>query len=167
MIDALSSQPLLKAFRGEAEVSRSHLVDLLVGLGRLAIERPDVISVDVNPLIVDATGIPVAVDALVEIDHRHQSAQTERASRPRPSDAAFKALFEPRGVVVTGASSHPGKFGFVSLHNLLAAGYAGDSKFTPWRLVTYVAFSDQAKATAFERYLKSGSGHAFARKRLW
>ena len=47
-------------------------------------------------------------------------------NRPRPSDAAFKALFEPRGVVVTGASSHPGKFGFVSLHNLLAAGYAGD-----------------------------------------
>jgi predicted GIY-YIG superfamily endonuclease len=41
------------------------------------------------------------------------------------------------------------------------------SKFRPWRLVTYVAFSDQAKATAFERYLKSGSGHAFARKRLW
>jgi putative endonuclease len=41
------------------------------------------------------------------------------------------------------------------------------SKFLPWRLVTYVAFSDQAKATAFERYLKSGSGHAFARKRLW
>ena len=35
------------------------------------------------------------------------------------------ALFEPRGVVVVGASSHPGKFGFVSLHNLLAAGYAG------------------------------------------
>jgi len=41
------------------------------------------------------------------------------------------------------------------------------SKFTPWRLVTYIAFSDQAKATAFERNLKSGSGHAFARKRLW
>ena len=41
------------------------------------------------------------------------------------------------------------------------------SKFRPWRLVTYVAFSDLAKATAFERYLKSGSGHAFARKRLW
>src|SRR6202051_4983952 len=37
----------------------------------------------------------------------------------------FKALFEPRGVVVAGASSHPGKFGFVALHNILAAGYAG------------------------------------------
>lgn len=41
------------------------------------------------------------------------------------------------------------------------------SKFTPWRLVTYIAFSDDRKAAAFERYLKSGSGHAFAKKRLW
>jgi putative endonuclease len=41
------------------------------------------------------------------------------------------------------------------------------SKFKPWRLVTYIAFSDRTKAEAFERYLKSGSGHAFAHKRLW
>jgi len=43
----------------------------------------------------------------------------------RPSDAAFHALFDPKGVVVAGASTHPGKFGFVSLHNILAGGYAG------------------------------------------
>jgi len=41
------------------------------------------------------------------------------------------------------------------------------SKYVPWRLVTYIAFSDEKKAEIFERYLKSGSGHAFARKRLW
>jgi predicted GIY-YIG superfamily endonuclease len=41
------------------------------------------------------------------------------------------------------------------------------SKYMPWKLVTYVAFSDIEKARAFERYLKSGSGHAFAKKRLW
>jgi len=41
------------------------------------------------------------------------------------------------------------------------------SKFVPWRIVTYVAFADQSKALAFERHLKSGSGHAFAKKRLW
>jgi len=39
--------------------------------------------------------------------------------------AHFRALFEPRGVVVAGASSHPGKFGFVALHNILGQGYAG------------------------------------------
>ena len=41
------------------------------------------------------------------------------------------------------------------------------TKFSPWKLITYVAFTDRAKAEAFERYLKSGSGHAFARKRPW
>jgi predicted GIY-YIG superfamily endonuclease len=41
------------------------------------------------------------------------------------------------------------------------------SKFAPWRLVTYIAFTDANKAASFERYLKSGSGHAFASKRLW
>jgi predicted GIY-YIG superfamily endonuclease len=41
------------------------------------------------------------------------------------------------------------------------------SKFAPWRIVTYCAFSDSTRAQAFERYLKSGSGHAFARRRLW
>ena len=41
------------------------------------------------------------------------------------------------------------------------------TKFKPWRLVTYIAFSDRANAENFERYLKSGSGHAFANKRLW
>ncbi len=37
----------------------------------------------------------------------------------------LRPLFEPRGVVVAGASTHPGKFGFVALHNLLAAGFEG------------------------------------------
>ena len=41
------------------------------------------------------------------------------------------------------------------------------ARFKPWRLVTYIAFSDKAKADSFERYVKSGSGHAFATKRFW
>ena len=49
------------------------------------------------------------------------------AERPTPRIAPerFRALFEPRGVLVAGASTHPGKFGFVSLHNILACGYRG------------------------------------------
>ena len=41
------------------------------------------------------------------------------------------------------------------------------SKHRPWQVVTYIGFSDRTQAEAFEIYLKSGSGHAFARKRLW
>jgi predicted GIY-YIG superfamily endonuclease len=40
------------------------------------------------------------------------------------------------------------------------------SKFTPWTIKTAVAFRDTSKAIAFERYLKSPSGRAFAKKRL-
>ena len=36
----------------------------------------------------------------------------------------------------------------------------------PVTLITYIAFSDKYKAYAFEKYLKSGSGKAFANKRL-
>jgi acetyltransferase len=123
MIDDLATQKLLGAFRGEAAVNRRQLIDVMVGLGRLAIERPDVASVDINPLIVQPDGSLVAVDGLVETA-AHDDAGARR-SRPRPSDEQFRALFEPKGVLVTGASTHPGKFGFVSLHNLLASGYAG------------------------------------------
>jgi putative endonuclease len=38
------------------------------------------------------------------------------------------------------------------------------SKYRPWRIRTYFAFSDKARAVAFEKYLKSGSGRAFAKK---
>jgi predicted GIY-YIG superfamily endonuclease len=41
------------------------------------------------------------------------------------------------------------------------------SQYVPWQLVTYVAFSEKPKANEFERYLKSGSGHAFANRHLW
>jgi len=41
------------------------------------------------------------------------------------------------------------------------------SKYKPWSLITYLAFSEKSKAVEFETYLKSGSGKAFANKRLW
>lgn len=42
----------------------------------------------------------------------------------------FRALFDPEGVLVTGASTHPGKFGFVALHNILVNGYGGTVQAT-------------------------------------
>jgi predicted GIY-YIG superfamily endonuclease len=35
------------------------------------------------------------------------------------------------------------------------------SKFTPWKIRAATAFISEERATAFERYLKSGSGRAF------
>ena len=122
-IGGLRSSKLLGAFRGEPAVDRAALATVLVALGRLAVERPDVASVDVNPLIV-RDGRPVAVDALVET-----GAPAVTTPRGLATDddirARFAPLFHPRGIVIAGASSHPGKFGFAAFHNLLRFGYCG------------------------------------------
>ena len=41
------------------------------------------------------------------------------------------------------------------------------ARYRPWRIVSYLGFSSKKQALAFEKYIKSGSGHAFAHKRLW
>lgn len=41
------------------------------------------------------------------------------------------------------------------------------SKFKPWELVVSIRFDNDARAIEFERYLKSGSGQAFANRHFW
>ncbi|MGJ8638771.1 MAG: GIY-YIG nuclease family protein [Opitutaceae bacterium] len=41
------------------------------------------------------------------------------------------------------------------------------SEYKPWKLISYTAFQSREQATDFETYLKSGSGRAFAKRRLW
>jgi succinyl-CoA synthetase beta subunit len=65
MLD-LAADRLLGPVRGEPAVDRAAVADVVVGLSRLAESDPDVMSVDVNPLVV-VDGRPVAVDALVEV----------------------------------------------------------------------------------------------------
>ena len=66
LIDDLAGQTLLGEFRGEPALDRGALVDTLTALAATATETPGIVSIDLNPLIIDA-GRPVAVDALVEI----------------------------------------------------------------------------------------------------
>lgn len=66
MVEELRTQALLGPFRGEPAVDRDALAAAILGLSALADADPDIVSVDVNPLIV-VDGKPVAVDALVEL----------------------------------------------------------------------------------------------------
>ncbi|HEV2387760.1 MAG TPA: GIY-YIG nuclease family protein [Candidatus Acidoferrales bacterium] len=52
----------------------------------------------------------------------------------------------------------------LSTHNSGAVTHT--AKYRPWRVKSYVAFADADRALAFEKYLKSGSGRAFAKARL-
>ncbi len=67
MLDDLRGARLLAGVRGGAAVDRGSVASMLVALGQLAVERPDVLEVDLNPVIASATGA-VAVDALVVLE---------------------------------------------------------------------------------------------------
>ena len=67
LIDELSNQALLGPVRGEPPVDRAALTRILLALAEIGDGDERIRSIDLNPLIV-AGGIPVAVDALVELD---------------------------------------------------------------------------------------------------
>lgn len=124
MIEGLKHQSLLEDFRGERSVNRDSLARALVSLSEACDQHPEIVSIDINPLIVQRDGTLVAVDALVEIRDA-VTAVTQASTSFVPQPDHYQALFSPRAIVVVGASSHPGKFGFVSLHNILSSKFMG------------------------------------------
>ena len=124
MIEALKYQAFLKDFRGEGSVDTDALSRSLVALSAACDAHPEIVSIDINPLIVQRDGTIVAVDALVEI-HATDEVVLPTSKRFVPQAEHYRAMFLPRAIVVVGASSHPGKFGFVSLHNILSNKFAG------------------------------------------
>jgi acetyltransferase len=117
-----ASHLVTEPFRGEPAGNVEAIAALLVALGSVAVERPEVASVDLNPVLLRSSdGAPVAVDALVELSET-PSEIVSRETKARD----LRPLFHPRGVLVAGVSSHPGKFGFVAFHNLLRFGFEGE-----------------------------------------
>ena len=127
LIERFANQKILKEFRGDRKVDREQLAAMLVSLSDAFLSNDKIKSIDVNPVIIRQDGSLVAVDALIELasgsSHQSKLVQSQKFS---PSKRHFQSLFEPRGVVVVGASTHPGKFGFVSLHNILANEFGGE-----------------------------------------
>ena len=124
MIDEVHHQSILGAFRGSQPIDRVQLAHVLSSMGQVCATHPEIESLDINPLIARSDGSLVAVDALIEIG-RQQTLGNESQPKFVPTQSHFSALFNPRAIVVIGASSHPGKFGFVSLHNALVNNFAG------------------------------------------
>lgn len=125
MLNELKLRHLFSNFRGMDEANLGDLTAVLGGLESAWEENPEIDSIDINPLIVRSDGHLVAVDALVETGHPQDHENQNPIRQVTISDRHFAALLNPRGVVVIGASTHPGKFGFVTLHNILVGGYQG------------------------------------------
>lgn len=66
MIDELRSAPLLAGARGRPPIDRVALADLVVAVAVFGSGRPDVVEIDLNPVIASPAGA-IAVDALVVV----------------------------------------------------------------------------------------------------
>jgi hypothetical protein len=66
LLASLRTQGLLGEVRGDPAVDRTALIDLLRAVGDAMLDRDDVVSIDVNPVLI-AGGQPIAVDALVAL----------------------------------------------------------------------------------------------------
>ncbi len=67
LVQALQHRKILEEFRGEPEADLEKLAQILEALGSIGEARSDVLSIDINPLILSGSQ-PVVVDALVELE---------------------------------------------------------------------------------------------------
>jgi len=66
MIDRTRIGKLLKGFRNQPAVNIDAIVNVLVNLSKMAQERPEIIEMDINPLLADQDGV-IAVDARIRM----------------------------------------------------------------------------------------------------
>lgn len=114
----IRAKKLVGAFRGYPEVNRRSLAQIIRAVGQMALDHPEIVEIDVNPLLVEGDQ-PVAVDALVILGE----------PAPEPERPAFKpnlkALLSPRSMAVVGASGDVTKWGGSALRSILDGGYTG------------------------------------------
>jgi len=120
LLDAIEAKILLGAFRGSPAVDRDALARIIMAVGQMAADHPEIREIDVNPLLIDGSD-PVAVDALIAVGE-----PVEISTRPPADLSQLNALVAPRDVVVVGASSDTGKWGGMIVANLRLGGFPGD-----------------------------------------
>ncbi len=122
MLDELKSHKILGDFRGETAVNRDQLIQTLLGLSKIALERPDIAEIDLNPLLISRKGQVCAVDALIVLMDEQYYEPVSPAIDPRD----MGALFYPRSIAFVGISSKIGKWGHQLFTITASRGYQGD-----------------------------------------
>ena len=123
MLDELAGSAVLDGVRGAAGVDKQALAELIVKVGRLVHEHPEIAELDLNPVFATADGA-VAVDVRALLNF------TPEPERFRPSReailTAMNRIMRPNAVAVIGASAGAGKIGNSVMRNLIDGGYEGE-----------------------------------------
>lgn len=144
MVSELRGGALLRGYRGAPPADLGALAALAERVGRLAVEMPELVEMDLNPVIVGPEGSgAVAVDARIVIDGARRAAGPEAPGQSRPGASgsgaggpvagddpaarlqAIHRLLNPRHIAVIGASADPQKGGGRLLRYLREHGFPG------------------------------------------
>lgn len=127
MLDELRGRALLDGARGHPVADVDALVDVVLAVagpgGLLEDLPPDVVEVDLNPVLVASEGATVADVRLVLGDTEEEP--PIGPARPLPGRTDFRALFAPRAIAVVGASARATAPANLYIRNLRAYGYPG------------------------------------------
>ena len=123
MFDQISAQKLLDDFRGEKKVDKNAIKKILKALSDIAITYPDIKEIDINPLIIQPDGSPVAVDGLIVLE---KAGKIKNATAYDIDLSAVGSCYYPKSLAFIGASATPGKWGHMLLTNTLSRNYKGD-----------------------------------------
>ena len=92
MISKTKAAKYLQKFRNLPEANKQALVDVLLNISEMVSELPEILELDINPLIVDANGA-IAVDARIKAQSSHQlSRYAHMAIHPYPHELTQRYL---------------------------------------------------------------------------
>jgi len=82
MIARTRISKLLRGFRGRPAIAMDTLASALVSISRLMLDHPEVMELDINPILADADGV-IAIDARVRLDDPAKRPQSAIVPYPR------------------------------------------------------------------------------------
>ena len=89
MLESLKTWPILQGYRGRPAIASEQIIDVLLRLSQLVIERPEISELDINPLWVTPRTV-LAMDARIVIDRAHRASHLHDCShlaiRPYPDE---------------------------------------------------------------------------------
>ena len=121
MLAELRCLPLLTGYRGAAPHDVDALVRLIIRVTEVAEANPEIVEMDLNPVLVGEKG-----DGCVVVDARVIAAELE-ANGERHEPIHLDRLMQPKQVAVVGVSDDPSKTGSRIFHNLRRHAFGGSA----------------------------------------
>jgi acetyl coenzyme A synthetase (ADP forming)-like protein len=123
MIQEIRGKKILGNFRGKPAVKLDAVADIIEKLAALVTDYPEVLEVDLNPVIASAAGA-IVVDARMALGEPKKIAETIYSSEEIIT--SMKRIFSPAGIAIIGASGDPSKLGYSTVKNIIDGGYKGN-----------------------------------------